>query len=97
MLKLMGKKYLQNLCLFSLTYEVYMYWVYIGLTSSDMSSADNLCKQFGPRSGPTECRFWSGSKLFDTQSDLERNLKKLILKKSAVDKNAWKMTLPAKS
>ena len=29
-------------------------------------SADNLCKQFGPRSGPTE--FWSrsGSKPFDT-------------------------------
>ena len=31
-----------------------------------MSSADNLCKQFGPRSGPTKCRAWSGSKLFDT-------------------------------
>ena len=28
-----------------------------------LSSADNFCKQFGPRSGPTE----SGSKLFDTQ------------------------------
>ena len=32
----------------------------------NLSSADNLCKQFGPRSGPTECRSWSGSKLFDT-------------------------------
>ena len=38
-----------------------------------MSSADNLCKQFGPRSAPTECWFWSGfywswsgSKAFDT-------------------------------
>ena len=31
-----------------------------------MSSADNLCKQFGPRPGPTECRSCSGSKLFDT-------------------------------
>ena len=31
-----------------------------------VSSADNLCKQFGPRSGPTKCRAWSGSKLFDT-------------------------------
>ena len=29
-------------------------------------SADNLCKQFGPRSGPTKCRAWSESKLFDT-------------------------------
>ena len=24
--------------------------------SGDLSSADNLCKQFGPRSGPTKCR-----------------------------------------
>ena len=32
-----------------------------------MSSADNFCKQFGPRSGPTFCRACSGSKLFDTQ------------------------------
>ena len=29
-------------------------------------SADNLCKQFGPRSSPTKHRVWSGSKLFDT-------------------------------
>ena len=31
-----------------------------------MSSADNLCKQFGHRSGPTTCQAWSGSKLFET-------------------------------
>ena len=38
-----------------------------------LSSADNLCKQFGPRSAPTECLSWSGfywswswSKVFDT-------------------------------
>ena len=30
-----------------------------------VSSADNLGKQFGPRSGPTNRRAWSGSKLFD--------------------------------
>ena len=31
-----------------------------------MSSADNLCKHFGPRTGPTTfCRAWSGSNLFD--------------------------------
>ena len=30
-----------------------------------VSSADNLCKQFGPRSGLTNCQAWSGSKLFD--------------------------------
>ena len=31
-----------------------------------VSSADNFCKQFGARSGPTKCPAWSGSKLFDT-------------------------------
>ena len=31
-----------------------------------VSSADNLCKQFGSKSGPTICRVWSGSQLFDT-------------------------------
>ena len=29
-----------------------------------VSSADNLCKQFGPRSGPSKFRPWSGFKLF---------------------------------
>ena len=32
-----------------------------------VSSANNLCKQIGPRSGPTICRAWSGSNLFDLQ------------------------------
>ena len=31
-----------------------------------VSFADNICKQFGPWSGPTKRRAWSGSKLFDT-------------------------------
>ena len=31
-----------------------------------MSSAYNFCKQFGTRSGLTECTVSSGSKLFDT-------------------------------
>ena len=43
-----------------------------------MSSVDNFCTHFGPRSGPTWCRAWSGSKLFDT---LMVFLKKVILKK----------------
>ena len=29
-------------------------------------SADNLCKQFVPRSGPTKSLAWSGSKLLET-------------------------------
>ena len=32
-----------------------------------VSSAHILCKQIGRRSGPTKCRAWSGSNLFDTQ------------------------------
>ena len=31
-----------------------------------LSSADNLCKQFGPRSGPREHWSLTESKLFDT-------------------------------
>ena len=31
-----------------------------------VSSADNFCKQIGPRSGSTKHWAWSGSKLFDT-------------------------------
>ena len=31
-----------------------------------VSSADNFCKQFGPRSGPRKRLAWSGSNLFDT-------------------------------
>ena len=31
-----------------------------------VSSADNLCRQFGSRSGPTIRLAWSGPKLFDT-------------------------------
>ena len=50
-----------------------------------LSAADNLCKQFGPRSGQTFCRAWSGSKLFDTDDtdDIPERLfwkKKIILK-----------------
>ena len=30
-----------------------------------VSSAENHCKQFGPRSGLTFCQAWSGSNLFD--------------------------------
>ena len=36
---------------------------------SDMSFADNLCKHFGPRSGPTKCR--AGVKPLATESLME--------------------------
>ena len=35
-----------------------------------MSSVNNLCKQFEPRSGPTYGRPWSGVNPFDTQMKL---------------------------
>ena len=51
-----------------------------------VTSADNFGKQFGPRSGPTNRRAWSGSKLFD----ILMVFLKLIWKKSADDKKAHK-------
>ena len=36
-----------------------------------VSSADNYCKQFEPRPGPTKCWAWSGSKQFDTYGIIE--------------------------
>ena len=44
----------------------------------------NLCKKFGPRSGPTICQARSGSKLIDTDGMsskfLKESLKQLIQK-----------------
>ena len=40
--------------------------------------ADNLCKQFGPRSGLTKCQVWSGSICL---TYFKNFLKKLILKR----------------
>ena len=45
-----------------------------------VSIADNFCKQFGPRSGPTFCWDWSGSKLFDTEGIPKNFLKKWFWK-----------------
>ena len=59
-----------------------------------VSSADNFYKQFEPRSGPTKCPAWSGSKLFDTlivflkeffeKVDFEKN-------QQTTKKKAWKL------
>ena len=59
-----------------------------------VSSAHNLCKQIGSRSGPTERWAWSESKLTDTDRIYERIFtKKLILKtNSADDKKAGEDT-----
>ena len=45
-------------------------------------SDDDLCKQFGPRSGTTKCGAWSGCKLFDSLIVfLKEFLEKVDLKK----------------
>ena len=64
-----------------------------------MSSADNFGKQFGPRSGPTNRRAWSGSKLFDILIVFLKEFfwKINFEKKSADDKKAWKITQYAMS
>ena len=59
-----------------------------------LSSAVNLCKQFGPRSGMTECRSWSGSKLFDTLIVfLKEIFEKVYFEKSQQSTaKSWKIT-----
>ena len=59
-----------------------------------MSSAGNLCKQIGPRSGPTFCRARSGSKVFDTQMVFLKEffVKVNFEKKSADDKMHEKLS-----
>ena len=63
-----------------------------------VSSADNnLCKQFGSRSGPPKCRAWSGSKLFDTDWWYSWIIfsKVLILTKKSADENKITKNNPA--
>ena len=55
-------------------------WEFTPLTLCILvSSADNLCKQVGARSGPTQCRGWSGSKLFDTWWYSRKNFSKTLI------------------
>ena len=70
------------------------------LASGDLSSADIHRRQFGPRSGPTECRSWSGSRLLDTlMVFLKEFFKKVNFEKKSADdrRKAWKITQHAKS
>ena len=61
-----------------------------------VSSSDNLCKQFGSRSGPTKCRVWYGSKLFDTDGIPERIfLKSYFWKKKSADSKKSPNIFPA--
>ena len=65
-----------------------------------MLSADNFCKQFGPRSGLIKCQAGSGSKLFDTlMVFLKEFLEKVDFEKKSADgkKNLAKITQKAKS
>ena len=68
-----------------------------------LSSADNLCKQFGPRSAKTECLSWSGfywswfgSKVFDTLALMfMKKIEKVNFEnknKQQMETNAWKIT-----
>ena len=64
-----------------------------------LSSADNLCKQFGTTSGLTKCRSWSGFKLFDTLLVvLKECFEKVNFENSQqTTTKAWKITQHAKS
>ena len=87
------------------------FWLFLWLISANahlalycwwllLSFVDNFCKQFGPRSGLTICRSWSGSKQFgnaETDSVLE-HFEKLILKKSQQTRTkVWKIIQHTKS
>ena len=48
------------------------------LTLSLQAAADNLCKQFGSRPGPTKCRPWSGSKPLIAHSDSVGERKEIL-------------------
>ena len=52
-------------------------------------SADNICKQFGPRPGPTKCTKWIQS-IWHWWYSWKIYFKKVILKKSLDDKKACK-------
>ena len=59
-------------------YGINLIWVHTSIDTSNYNSrwlklilvpsAHNLCKQIGPRSGPTKCQAWSGSNLFYTRT-----------------------------
>ena len=55
-----------EICIIDKAIKSFMKNVNSFLASGNSSSADNLCKQFGPRSGSTEHRSLPGSKQFDT-------------------------------
>ena len=55
--------------------------------------SDNNSKQFGPRSGPTECWSWSGSKLFDTLIVFLKDFfEKVNFEKKSASTKAWNIT-----
>ena len=69
--------------------QIFKFWMspILSLLVMTLSSADNLCKQFGPRSGPTECRSRFGSKPFDTLTVfLKEFFEKVNLEKSQHEK-----------
>ena len=51
------------------------------LASGNVLSADNLCKQLGPRSGLTEPRSLARSKLFDTLMVFLKEFSKILILK----------------
>ena len=59
-----------------------------------VSSADNLCKQFGSRSGLTKCWAWSGSKLTRHSDGIPENLSKMLILKKISRRHKSKQNYP---
>ena len=66
------------------------------IASGEWSSADNFCKQFGPRSGPIESRPWSRSKQFDSLIVFMKEFfEKVNFEKKSVNDNKSMKNYPA--
>ena len=62
-------------------------------SSQFLLSADNLCKQLGPRSGPTKCRSWSGSKQLNLKEVSRRQQKLEKIPSMQRAKHIWQVPL----
>ena len=89
------KERLQKNCFLLLSRLMLQGYVCLPAATFNLSSADNLFKQFGPRSGPIKCLAWSGSKPFDTDSIPERIFWKSESRKKSANKQKIMKNYPA--
>ena len=77
-----------NICENKLLYSICLKKIQVLTLCVRVLSADNIGKQFGPRSGTTNCRARSGYKLFDILMVFLKEQNVNFEKKTADDKKA---------